>query len=550
MVRLSNAKTRSETGFEHVLQSISIMTPFGKKRMKGMAPFMPGEEERLDAEYRKLEEMLELVEENPRTVDMLKETLMDIKEIGFTVERSGSGALSTVELFEVKSLLLKMKRIIELLAETGRQLSEEFVLTDTEKLLDTLDPRKDRMYTFYIYDEFSETLAALRKRKRELEIAIRKAQKELKQQIASRYGITLTPRFDYVVSKSNKELVKIIKEIPELTTGDEDHLSVTFVLKNTEEIDAFLRETDALNERIDEEELAIREKLSKEVFRFRDILLENCEKIGELDFTLAKAIYAKRYRCVRPELVKEHIIDIEEGRHLVVEEILNQKNKEFRPVSLRLSDGVTCITGANMGGKTVSLKLVGLVAMLAQYGFFVPCGSARIGLSNYIHILIGDSQSIQRGLSSFGSEMEELKEILDQSRDRSLLLIDEIASGTNPMEGFALTKSLVDYLKKKPYISLITTHYDGVTRGEGVRNMQVRGLADTDFARLERELRYANRRERIEIIQKYMDYRLYEAENDEEIPKDALNIAKMLGIHDEIIENARSYIVMKKEGEK
>ena len=234
----------------------------------------------------------------------------------------------------------------------------------------------------------------------------------------------------------------------------------------------------------------------------------------------------------------------------MVEEILNQKNKEFRPVSLRLSDGVTCITGANMGGKTVSLKLVGLVAMLAQYGFFVPCGSARIGLSNYIHILIGDSQSIQRGLSSFGSEMEELKEILDQSRDRSLLLIDEIASGTNPMEGFALTKSLVDYLKKKPYISLITTHYDGVTRGEGVRNMQVRGLADTDFARLERELRYANRRERIEIIQKYMDYRLYEAENDEEIPKDALNIAKMLGIHDEIIENARSYIVMKKEGEK
>jgi len=548
-VRLSNVKTRSETGFEHVLQSISIMTPFGKKRMKGIVPFKPGEEERLNNEFRKLEELLELAEQSPRTIDLLNETFMDIKEIGLTVERSGSGALSTVELFEVKSLLLRMKRIIDLLAETGRLLSEEFVLTDTEELLDILDPRKDRMHTFYIYDEFSENLAALRKRKRELEITIRRAQKEIKQQIASKYGITLSPKFDYVVSKSNKELVKIIKEIPELTTGDEDHLSVTFVLKNTEEIDAFLKETDALNESIDEEELAIREMLSKEIFRFRDIILENCEKIGELDFTLAKAIYAKQRRCVRPELVKEHMIDIEEGRHLLVEEILNQKSKEFRPVSLRLSDGVTCITGANMGGKTVSLKLVGLVAMLAQYGFFVPCSSARVGLSNYIHILIGDSQSIQRGLSSFGSEMEELKEILDQSKDRSLLLIDEIASGTNPVEGFALTKSLVDYLKNKPYISLITTHYDGVTAGEGVRNMQVRGLADADFNRLERELRYANRRERIEIIQKYMDYRLYEAENDEEIPKDALNIAKMLGIHDEIIENAREYI-KKKEGEK
>jgi dsDNA-specific endonuclease/ATPase MutS2 len=311
--------------------------------------------------------------------------------------------------------------------------------------------------------------------------------------------------------------VKIIKEIPELTTGTRI-ISRYLRLKNTEEIDAFLRETTP-NESIDEEELAIREMLSRVIFRFRNIILENCEKIGELDFTLAKAIYANQHRCVRPELVKEHMIDIEEGRHLVVEEILNQKSREFRPVSLRLSDGVTCITGANMGGKTVSLKLVGLVAMLAQYGFFVPCGSARIGLSNCIHILIGDSQSIQRGLSSFGSEMEELKEILDQSKDRSLLLIDEIASGTNPMEGFALTKSLVDYLSKKPYISLITTHYDSVTGGEGVRNMQVRGLADADFTKLERELRYASRRERIEIIQKYMDYRLYEAESDGRSPR-------------------------------
>lgn len=546
-MRLSNAKTRSETGLDHVMQSISIMTPFGKKRMKELVPFMPGGEERLNGEFRKLEEMLELAEESPRTVDLLGETFMDIKDISFTIERSGGGALSAVELFEVKSLLLKMKRIIGLLEETGRRLSEEFILTDTEELLDALDPRKDRMYTFYIYDDFSETLAAFRKRKRELEINIRKAQKALKQKIASQYGITLTPQFDYAVSKSNRELVKIIKEIPELTTGDEDHLSVTFILKNTEEIDSFLRETDSLNESIDEEELTIRETLSKEVFRFKDILLENCDKIGELDFTLSKAVYARQHRCVRPELVTEHRIDIEEGRHLVVEEILNQKNKEFRPVSIRLSDGVTCITGANMGGKTVSLKLVGLVAMLTQYGFFVPCGSARVGLSNYIHILIGDSQSIQRGLSSFGSEMEELKEILDQSRDRSLLLIDEIASGTNPMEGFALTKSLVGYLKTKPYISLITTHYDSVASGGNVRNMQVRGLADADFTRLEKELRYANRRERIEIIQKYMDYRLYQAENDEEIPKDALNIAKMLGIHDEIIESAREYMKSSKD---
>ena len=523
-------------------QSINVMTPFGKKRLKEIVPFFPGDEDRLNEEFRKLEKILALAEEDQRTVDLLIETFMDVKDISFTIERSKSNVLSVVELFEIKSLLLKMKRIIELLETTERSLPEVFLLADTMELLDIVDPRKDRMNTFYIYDDFSEKLGEMRRKKRELEITARKAKKVIRQQIETKYGIALTPKFDYVVSKSNKELVKIIKEIPELVHGDEDYLFVTFVLRNTEEIDEITGETDRLVESIEEEELKIQEMLSREIWRFGETLRSNCEKIGELDFTLAKAVYAKQHRCVKPTLVREHRIEIEEGRHLVVEGILNQKNKTYCPVSISLGDGVTCITGANMGGKTVSLKLVGQVAMLTQYGFFVPCGSAKIGLSNYIHILIGDSQSMQRGLSSFGGEMEELKEILDNSRERSLILIDEIASGTNPVEGLALTKSLVGYLKTRPCISLITTHFDSVAAGEGVSNMQVRGLADADFTRLEKEIRYANRRERIGIIQKYMDYRLYHVEEDEEIPKDALNIAKMLGIYDEIIENAKKIL--------
>jgi DNA mismatch repair ATPase MutS len=195
-----------------------------------------------------------------------------------------------------------------------------------------------------------------------------------------------------------------------------------------------------------------------------------------------------------------------------------------------------------MGGKTVSLKLSGLVPMLAQYGFFVPCKRARVGLSNFCQILIGDSQSLERGLSSFGSEMEELKEILDNADDRSLILIDEIASGTNPVEGLALTKSIIDFLKGKTFITLMTTHFDAVTEEKDVVNMQVRGLADANFRKLDSELHLANRRERINIISKYMDYRLYTVTENRQIPKDALNIAKMLGLNDEIIEGAKKYL--------
>ena len=351
----------------------------------------------------------------------------------------------------------------------------------------------------------------------------------------------LTPKFDIVVAKNKPDFEKV-KAIEDLELVDQDYMSATFQLKANEAIYALMRQMDDLHAQLDEEEERIRKVLSEDIYRFAEILTDNCERMGELDVALAKALYAMAHDCVKPEIAEEHVVEIEDGRNLQVEDILKSKGKPYCPVSISLADGVTCITGANMGGKTISLKLSGQVAILTQYGFFVPARKARVGLSNYMQILVGDSQSLERGLSTFGSEMEELKEILDHSVDRTLLLIDEIASGTNPVEGLALTKALVDYLIEKPYITLITTHFETVTETEGVINMQVRGLADADFTLLNREIQYARRAERINIISKYMDYRLYRVEKQGEVPKDALNIAKMLGISSEIIERAKKYI--------
>ena len=97
-------------------------------------------------------------------------------------------------------------------------------------------------------------------------------------------------------------------------------------------------------------------------------------------------------------------------------------------------------------------------------------------------------------------------------------------------------------MKARTYISLITTHFETVTEDPEVRNMQVCGLAEADFTLLDREIRYASRKERIDIISKYMDYRLRQVENQSEIPKDALNIAKMLGISSDIISRAKDYM--------
>lgn len=539
--RLANIKTRSETGLDYVMSQINLNTPFGKDILKATKPFFPGQENELRAELDKVEDMIHFAKENQRSINLLEEAFMGVKDITYTIERSGRNTLSVVELYEIKTLLLVMRKIEQICRETETRVPQEFLLEPTEELLDVLDPGKDRINTFYIYDEFSEKLSALRKEKHRIEVSIRKTQKARKAEIQKEYGIVLTPKFDCAVSKNGGEIEKY-RAVPDLQQVDEDYMTVTFELKPGEEVYALTQEMETLITQIEEEEAVVRQKLSKKISQYEKVLKTNCQRIGRLDVAVGKALYAIKHDCVKPEIADEHVVEIEEGRHLKVEDVLKTKGKDYCPVSISLSDGVTCITGANMGGKTISLKLSGLVPILAQYGFFVPCKRARIGLSNYMQILIGDSQSVERGLSSFGSEMEELKEILDHSEERSLLLIDEIASGTNPVEGLALTRSLVDYLIQKPYITLITTHFEAVTEENGVRNMQVRGLADVDFRKLDSELKYANRKERINIISKYMDYRLYAVEKNGQIPKDALNIAKMLGINKEIIDGAQKYI--------
>lgn len=538
--RLANKKTRSETGLDYVVSSMNVLTPFGSKLIKDQKPFFPGEEDALRAELARVQRMSEIAEANERETSVLQETFMMMKDISFTVERSAAAALSVVEIFEVKSLLLLIDKVRRTADRVN--LPEEYVPEDITDLLDILDPGKDRLNTFYIYDSFSEALAKLRVEKKELERESRKEKKRRKNELRAETGLNLTPKFDITISKSDTERIKMIEETSALVKAEEDYMSVTYVLAPTEADNRIQIKMDQVTADIEEEELKVRENLSIEIHKWADAILDGCERIGRLDITLAKALYARKHRCVMPEIVKEHVVEFTDGRHLQVEEIVMKKGGEYCPVSISLSQGVTCITGANMGGKTVSLKLVGQISILAQYGYFVPAAHARIGLSNFMQILIGDSQSIERGLSSFGSEMEELKEIMDNSLDRSLLLIDEIASGTNPVEGLALTKSITDYLKQQPFISLITTHFETVTEDADIVNMQVTGLANADFDRLDKELRYANRRERINIIQKYMDYRLTRVDNNREIPKDALNIAKMLGIAPNIIEKAKEYL--------
>lgn len=537
--RLSNVRTRQRSGFEYAVNALDTATPYGRKKAGEMKPFFPGEEEELRDELDTLERMVEFKRDYVAQSAELALIFMDMRECTGTVASSKTRTLSTVELYEMKCMLIKIEQITKLFDKTEAPIPDRFIPVSVSRLLDRLDPRQDRMATFYIYEEFSEKLATLREEKRKAELELRKGMKAGKEALKKEKGIVLTPKFDCRISRSDEEQLEKLMAAEELEIAEQDNMWVTFVLKQTEEDAARQEEIEKISLEIEDEEEKVRERLSGEIWKNSKNLFENCERIGELDLTLAKADFAIKHRCVKPVIIEEHRLVIKEGRQMEAEESVTGKGGSYMPVSVELYQGVTCITGANMGGKTISLKMIAQTALLAQYGFFVPCREAEIGLSAYMQMLVGDSQSVERGLSSFGSEMEELKEIFDHCRERSVILVDEIASGTNPAEGAALTKSIIDFLKDKPYITVFTTHFD--VPDKDIQKLRAVGLENADFGKIGEEIRYANRKERINIIGKYMDYRLIPA-GDGGIPKDALNIASMLGIDKEVIEKAKVYL--------
>ncbi len=186
--------------------------------------------------------------------------------------------------------------------------------------------------------------------------------------------------------------------------------------------------------------------------------LEVCEKVmSEIDFHFAKARYAVRLQAVEPELCQEKLIYFENMKHpllLKVSEDVVANNfeigKDYKSV---------IITGSNTGGKTVTLKTIGLFILMAKAGIFLPCTYAKLYPFKDVFADIGDSQSILQSLSTFSSHMTNIIEILQKSTDETFVLLDEICAGTDPVEGAVLAQGILEKLAQKQVTSVITTHY-------------------------------------------------------------------------------------------
>lgn len=184
----------------------------------------------------------------------------------------------------------------------------------------------------------------------------------------------------------------------------------------------------------------------------------NAEKaIAKIDMIFAKARYAVKTQAVEPFINKEKIIKIDLMRHpLLIDRVDNIIENDFL-----LGDGYNSIiiTGSNTGGKTVTLKTVGLFILMMKSGMFLPCAEAHIYPYEKVFADIGDEQSILQSLSTFSSHMKNIIDIINHANTESIVLIDELCAGTDPQEGAILAEVILKHLAKKKVASVITTHY-------------------------------------------------------------------------------------------
>ena len=196
--------------------------------------------------------------------------------------------------------------------------------------------------------------------------------------------------------------------------------------------------------------------LAVQVLKYEQQIRLDMEILGHFDFVFAKAKFALEFQASRPEINNAGLVELKQARHPLI------PPEKVVPIDILLGKDFSTllITGPNTGGKTVTLKTLGLFVLMAQAGLFIPAqAGSKLPVYNNVFADIGDEQSIEQSLSTFSSHMTKLIRILDVIKAGDLFLVDEIGSGTDPQEGAALAMAILDVVQEDGIATVATTHY-------------------------------------------------------------------------------------------
>ena len=471
---------RQTIGMQFVLDRMQPCTPYGDELVKNLYYYTPEQKSELEKELENVDLVYSSLQNHKNEYEQIKLVMTRMKDIRRSLQNCLEKiCLSQVEFFEIKRFLIQLGELLPVFSSIEKiKLLDGIKFDDLREVLELIDPNNPDRIGFFISDNRSERLSQIRIEKKRIEMQINKA-----------------------VDREEKDDLKL------------------------------LRQGICIKE--DDEEQAIREELTLALIPYADKLLANIKSIGRFDFILQKAQLAAEFNGVKPIIVEEAII-MKDMVNPQVQELLKEKQCEFTPVCIELVKGVTVITGANMGGKSIALKTLALNAILAHAGFFSFAGRVELPILHSVQCIFDSAQSLEKGLSGFAAEIIDFKAALQEvEKGFSLFLLDEFARGTNPDEGAMIVKGVARYLNGKNAITVMATHYDNITQ-EGNAHYQVIGLQKMDREKVMAQLE-AEPGNSLAIIARYMDYGLYRVYGKEDCPKDALNICRLLELDSEII---------------
>lgn len=467
-------------GLQYILETLHGCSPFGIERIRRLKFYAPEERAALEEELYNVEGLVRHAEELKTAMDKTVILLCQMKDIRNSFRRCAVGEIPDhVELFEMKGFLRRLEGILPLFEEMNEKVAFRGLSFHAPKeALAVLDPDGTGSRGFYITDSATPKLREIRAAKKKVEEKLFHA----------------------------------------ATDAEKDELRIERTRICAEE---------------DSEETKVRAMMGAALAPMVEDILADAENVGRLDFMIQKALFAVRYGGVRPEIT-DGALELVDMVNPEIVDLLSEQRRTFVPVSISLDRGATVITGANMGGKSVAMKTVALNALLFQAGFLVCAREAKMPLFHSVKMLFDDLQSIQSGLSGFGSEIVHFQKALDEvEQGYSLFLLDEFARGTNPDEGAVIVQAVTKYLGDVNAISLLTTHYDKVAE-HAAAHYQIIGLRDIDPEAIRRELA-ATTEDGVQVIARHMNYGLYRVEGKSDCPRDALNICRMLSLKEEIL---------------
>lgn len=248
------------------------------------------------------------------------------------------------------------------------------------------------------------------------------------------------------------------------------------------------------------------------------------ESIAQTDVAFAKAVLAEELHLNKVSIDETAEIKYRNMFHPVVKRLMTKSGRRYQDIDVQVDERVLLITGANMAGKTMILKTLALNQLLLQYGFFLACESGEVCLVESVQCSIGDGQNEEQGLSSFAWEIKTLDNIIKTMRQggRHLVLVDELARTTNPIEGKKLVEGFIKVCSEQSSLAVVTTHYSNIQAP--CRSMRVKGFMHQDLT------------PPIDIdrISDHIDYSLIESDN-RQVPTEALNLCRLLAVDDDWI---------------